>query len=107
MKKAQPISPAKAVELMRNGALLVDLRETEERDSGFIAEARHAPLSTMAPGSIPSAQKPVIFHCRTGKRTTMNEDQLCAATTAGEVYLLDGGFDAWASSGMPTTEKGS
>lgn len=107
MKKAQPISPAKAVELMRDGALLVDIRETEERDGGFISEAHHAPLSAMTPGSIPSDQKPVIFHCRTGKRTTMNEDHLCAATTASEVYILDGGFDAWASSGIPTSKRGS
>ena len=107
MKKAQPISPAKAVELMRDGALLVDIRETEERDSGFISDARHAPLSQIAPGSVTSNGKPVIFHCRTGKRTAMNEEQLSAATTAGEVYLLDGGFDAWATSGLPTTKKGS
>ncbi len=107
MKKAQPISPAKAAELIREGALLVDIRESEERDSGFITEARHAPLSEMKEGSVPSDDKPVIFHCRTGKRTAMNEDQLCAATTADEVFLLEGGFDAWATSGLPTAKKGS
>lgn len=107
MKKAQPISPAKAAELMRDGALLVDIRESEERGSGFISDARHAPLSQITPGSVASDGKPVIFHCRTGKRTAMNEDQLCSATATGDVYILEGGFDAWATSGLPTTREGS
>src|SRR5688572_26279453 len=99
MKKAQSISPEKAAELVRSGALLVDIREAEERNGGFIPGARHAPLSRLQPGSVPSEDQPVIFHCRTGKRTAMKADELCASTTAVEVYLLDGGFDGWASLG--------
>lgn len=107
MKNARPITPEKAAELIRNGALLVDIREAEEREGGFIPAAHHAPLSALQPGSVPSEDQPVIFHCRTGKRTAMKADELCASTTAAEVYVLDGGFDGWASLGLPTAKKGS
>ncbi len=107
MKHPKPISPENAAELVRGGALLVDIRESEERSGGFIFDAQHAPLSGMQPGCVPADGKPVIFHCRTGKRTRMNAQTLCDATDASEVYLLDGGFDAWSEKGLPTTTKGS
>jgi len=107
MKNAKMISPEEVAELVRKGASLVDIRETEERSGGYIPEAQHTPLSAIQAGCIASDGKPVIFHCRTGKRTGMNAEKLCAATDASEVYLLDGGFDAWVEKGLPNSATGS
>lgn len=105
MKAAKPISPEDANVLISSGAKLVDIREAGERDR-VIPEAYHLPLSGIRPDVLSlEHQQPVIFHCRTGRRTTMNVQQLCAATSAPEIYLLDGGFDAWAGAGLPVQTK--
>lgn len=101
MQEAKSISPLDAQALMAAGATLVDIRETEER-SGVLPEAHHLPLSRLAAGALPGAgDRPVIFHCRSGRRTQMNAQQLCAATSAKDIYLLAGGFDAWVAAGLP------
>ena len=41
------VSPAKAKELMDRGAVLVDIREFDERARSRIPAARHAPLSRL------------------------------------------------------------
>ncbi|MBW8880064.1 MAG: rhodanese family protein [Asticcacaulis sp.] len=99
------ISPKAALDLMRDGALLVDIRETPERQGGIIAGARHHPLSTLVPDAVAAAPgQTVIFHCRSGRRTTMSADNLRAATSAEAVFLLDGGIDAWTKSGLPVSK---
>ncbi|MBW8733451.1 MAG: rhodanese family protein [Asticcacaulis sp.] len=100
--RPQPIAPQAAFDLMRDGAVLVDVREMSEREGGTIAGARHHPLSTLVPGEVTAAAgQAVIFHCRSGRRTTVNADNLRAATSAEAVFLLDGGIDAWEKSGLP------
>ncbi len=101
MNTAKSISPQDAKVLISTGARLIDIREAEERDQ-VIPQAYHLPLSGITADVSPlEHDQPVIFHCRTGRRTTMNAQQLCAITSAPEVYLLDSGFDAWAIEGLP------
>lgn len=96
------ITPAEAATLVKNGALLVDVRETAERESGVIPGAAHAPLSVLeltALGAHP--RQAVIFHCRGGGRTTMNAAALKAKAGGCDTYLLKGGIDAWRAAGLP------
>jgi rhodanese-related sulfurtransferase len=96
------ISPAQAVALVRGGALIVDIRETPERDAGIIPGAAHAPLSALASCRISAAPgQPVIFHCKAGGRTRMNADALKRKAGAAETYLLKGGIEAWEAAGLP------
>ncbi|WP_140984687.1 rhodanese-like domain-containing protein [Asticcacaulis tiandongensis] len=105
MNTVKSVSPEDASALISSGARLVDIREAEERDQ-VIPEAYHLPLSGIGPDIMPlSEQQAVIFHCRTGRRTAMNAQKLSAATSAAQVYLLDGGFDAWAGAGLPVQNK--
>jgi rhodanese-related sulfurtransferase len=105
MREAKSISPRDAHALMSSGATLVDIRETEERSS-VVPEARHLPLSSLTAGALPGRRdKPVIFYCRSGRRTVMNAQQLRAATSANDIYLLEGGFDAWVAAGLPVQSQ--
>lgn len=105
MQTSAPISPQDAAERLRDGAVLVDIRETEECET-VISGALHAPLSTLDEAKITAPEgKPVIFHCRSGGRTAMYAQRLCAATDASEIYLLEGGITNWTACGLPVVER--
>ena len=65
------IDAAKARQLIAEGAVLVDVREADERAREHIPGTQHAPLSTLRSVEAPGA-KAVIFHCRSGARTGAN-----------------------------------
>ena len=102
MTRIRPIEPDKARELLRDGGLLVDVREREERASGVIPGAVHAPLSALGHWELPAtAGSPVIFHCRSGGRTASHADALASQAPDSDVYVLEGGIDRWRSAGHP------
>ncbi|MCW5714316.1 MAG: sulfurtransferase [Bauldia sp.] len=98
------IVPFEARKLIDEGAILVDVREAKEHARENIPGARLQPLS--APDSPPpglTAGKPVIFHCQSGARTSMNARRLAARLPAGaDGYVLAGGIEAWRRAGLPT-----
>lgn len=99
------ISPAAAAALVESGALLVDIREADERQSGVIPNAAHAPLSELATCEISADPgQPVIFHCKGGGRTGQNAAVLAEKVSGCEAYVLDGGIDAWRSQGLPVAQ---
>jgi rhodanese-related sulfurtransferase len=98
------ISPAKAKELIDRGAVLVDIREFDERARSRIPAARHAPLSRLDKLEIGTEAPAVIFHCRSGKRTAGYAERL-AQCTDYEAFILDGGIDAWKNAGLPVVEN--
>lgn len=96
------ITPAEAAALVKSGALLVDIRETAERESGVIPDAAQMPLSILGSASLGARPgQPIIFHCRSGGRTTLNAAALKAKAGACDSYLLKGGIDAWRAAGLP------
>ncbi len=101
------VTPQQAAEMMRNGALLVDVREADERARERPAGSGHHPLSRIGgAGPARGAQTPVIFTCRTGNRTSCNAEALAAAAGEG-AYLLDGGLEAWKAAGLPVEQDRS
>jgi rhodanese-related sulfurtransferase len=101
MTAIKTISPERAAQLMREGAVLVDVREADEHARERIPGARHHTLSQL---DIQNPARPgddvLIFHCRSGARTQANADRL-AASNACETYILEGGIDAWKKAGLP------
>jgi len=101
MTSLKSITPHRAAELIRAGAVLVDIREANERARERIPGARHHALSEI--GSKNPARPgdgALIFHCRSGARTQANMRRLAASTTC-EAYFLEGGLDAWRKAGLP------
>lgn len=101
---AKPITPEEAARLVAEGALLVDIREPGEC-ALVIAGAHPAPLSSGAAGIAVQPGQPVIFHCRSGRRTQMNAGALAGAVAADDVYLLEGGIDGWQAAGLPVQRR--
>lgn len=98
-----------ADELAGGHALLVDLREPDERASaGVIPGAVHAPrgmLEFYADPTSPSHRPEfdpdgrVILHCATGSRSALAADALRQLGYA-HVAHLDGGIKAWTETGQ-------
>ena len=97
------ITPEHAHRLLSAGAILVDIRETDEHAREHIPGAYHMPLSSLdeAEAALHDG-KPVIFHCRSGARTLANADRLAArAGDTCEAYAIAGGLNAWRKAGLP------
>lgn len=95
------ISPAEARRLVDEGAVLVDIRDSDEHAREHIPGARHLPLSEIKPGR-PELENPraVIYHCRSGARTMANAETLSSAAQC-EAFVVEGGLDAWRQAGLP------
>jgi rhodanese-related sulfurtransferase len=102
MANLQTISPARAAELVRKGAVLVDIREADEHAREHIPGARHHNLSRIDAESPARADDDVlVFYCHSGARTKGNTARLSAAAPACAAYILEGGLDAWKKAGLP------
>ena len=95
------VAPGQAAELMRGGAVLVDIREAHEHAGERIPGAVHCPLSALAAAApVAAAGQAVVFHCKMGNRTMINADKL-VPLAPGAAYILEGGIEAWKSAGLP------
>jgi rhodanese-related sulfurtransferase len=104
MAALKTVSPERAAELVRAGAVLVDVREADEHARERIPGARHHALTRIDRDSPAlSGDDVLIFHCRSGARTKGNAARLAAAAPKCETYILDGGIDAWKKAGLPVT----
>ncbi len=99
------LSPAEARAAIAAGARLVDIRGADEHLRERIPGSVNLPLDRI--GELPSESGPVIFHCRSGMRTSASAAQLAAAAQGAPAYILTGGIDAWRSAGQATVTNRS
>lgn len=91
------ITPLEAKRLVDDGGVLVDIRGRDEHARERIPGARNLPLGSAVKVE---TSAPVVFHCRSGGRTSANAATLAQAANS-EAYILDGGLDAWKRAGLP------
>jgi len=102
MTELKTISPQDAAELVRKGAVLIDIRDEDEHARERIPGARHHALSRIdAETLLQPGDGILVFHCRSGARTSHNVSRLAGAAESCEAYILDGGLDAWKKAGLP------
>lgn len=102
MTTLKSISPKRASDLLKEGAVLVDIRGADEHAREHIPGARHRPLDTVAErGAVEAGDRALIFHCRSGARTAANADRLANAAGGCEAFILEGGLEAWRRAGLP------
>jgi hydroxyacylglutathione hydrolase len=91
-------------ELLESGAELIDVREKDERDSGYIAGSRNIPyrLLTLGAAELPH-DRPIITICETGPRAAIAASILSARGFDAHP-VVGGGIDSWAAAGKPTVE---
>ena len=94
------VSVVEAAQLMRSGALLLDVRELEEWAAGHAPEAVHLPMSRLsaAPVTLPE-DRPIVCVCHVGARSAAVAAALVGA--GWEAVNLAGGMQAWQSAGLP------
>jgi rhodanese-related sulfurtransferase len=99
------LSPADAKRLLDQGAVLIDIREADEHARESIPGARLMSLSKLHEADLAlHAGKPVIFHCKSGARTTGNAGRLADQLDgACDAYIVEGGIDAWKKAGLPVS----
>jgi phage shock protein E len=69
----------KARQLLRDRAVIVDVRSPGEFESGHLSAALNIPLGTLAgeaPRRIPDRDQAVLLHCLSGGRSEMARQQL-------------------------------
>ena len=109
------LTPEECRAELSQGALLVDLREPEERqEHGVIAGALHVPRGMLEFRADPATSyhlsefqpdRQIILHCASGMRSALAADTLLQMGY-GQVGHIDGGFAAWKASGQPTERLG-
>jgi rhodanese-related sulfurtransferase len=94
------ISVDEVEDLVRDGALLVDIREKDEWDEARISGAEFKPMSTINDWwqELP-ADRTVILYCRSGNRSAHAVNALVGQAGLSNVLNLTGGILAWAASG--------
>ncbi|MGA2757872.1 MAG: rhodanese-like domain-containing protein [Solirubrobacteraceae bacterium] len=99
------ITAQRAAELMAGGATVIDVRESYEREAGYIAGTRHIELERLASSADQiDRDRPVVFHCRLGMRSAMAASAFRAA--GYDAYTLTGGIQAWVDAGLPIEPDG-
>ena len=90
--------------LLEQGAELIDVREKDERDTGYIAGSRNIPYRLLALGEADLPRdRPIVTICETGPRAAIAASILSARGFDAHP-VVNGGIDAWAAAGKPTVE---
>jgi glyoxylase-like metal-dependent hydrolase (beta-lactamase superfamily II)/rhodanese-related sulfurtransferase len=90
--------------LLERGAELIDVREKDERDTGYIAGSRNIPyrLLTLGEADLPR-DKAIVTICESGPRAV-----IAASILARDGFdahpVVDGGIDSWVAAGKATVE---
>ncbi|HEY5804486.1 MAG TPA: molybdopterin-synthase adenylyltransferase MoeB [Lysobacter sp.] len=100
----EEISPAEALRRQRSGTLLIDVRESHERATGFAEGARgvaRADLEAQPQLAIPDREAEVMLICQSGRRS-LQAAQVLQAAGYTRVSSVDGGTTRWITEGLPT-----
>ena len=108
----QALEPLETVELddleglLRGGEVdVIDVRELDERDSGFIPGSRHIPYRLLrAYGATVADGKPVVTICESGARAAVAASVLAAAGVDARP-VLRGGIADWHRAGGHTVSR--
>jgi len=97
------LDPKQALERMRHGARLVDVRDSGERASGMAEGAigiDRAALEDNPGGHLPDREGEILLICQSGQRS-MRAAEALAATGYRNLASVVGGTTAWQAAGLP------
>jgi glyoxylase-like metal-dependent hydrolase (beta-lactamase superfamily II)/rhodanese-related sulfurtransferase len=89
--------------LLESGAEVIDVRERDERDEGYIAGTRNIPYRLLPVVDDLPDDRPVVTICESGARAGIAASILAAKGVPARP-VLDGGITAWAARGGSTVE---
>lgn len=97
------ISVADAAQSIKNGVLVIDVREQNEYDQAHIENSVLVPLSTVSAekiNEINPQNKTILIHCHAGKRSKVAANIILSQGYVGEILELDEGISAWIEFGQ-------
>ena len=97
------ISVADAAQSIKNGVLVIDVREQNEYDQAHIENSVLVPLSTVSAekiNEINPQNKTILIHCQAGKRAKVAANIIVSQGYDGEILELDEGISAWIEFGQ-------
>ena len=105
MSELRNINVAEALTRVRDGALLLDVREDNEWEAGRAADATHIALSAV-PDHLEDFTKErlIVCVCRSGARSARAATFLLQ--NGYDAINLEGGMLAWADEGEPLVGDG-
>ncbi len=96
------VDPGQVHEVLGNGAVIVDVRETEEVAQGKIPGAIHVPrgyLESRIEGAAPDRSQRVVLYCASGNRSALAAKTLMDDLGYEHVESLTGGITLWKDRG--------
>lgn len=87
-------------------AVVVDIRDQAEYARGHVINAKSFPAKVLDERKAEIEKlkgKPVIVSCDTGTRAAASADKLRALGLT-DVFVLQGGFNAWRNAGLPVSK---
>ena len=98
------VGPTDAQDLLRGGALLVDVRDQREWDAGHAPKAKHHPRRGLHASSVRlPRERIIVVVCRSGNRSVRAAKVL---TKAGfDAVNLAGGMTAWKAAGLALVDS--
>ena len=100
--RIEEVDPADVREQIRNGAVLVDVREAEEWSTGHIPGAKHVPksyLESRIEGAAQDRSQHVILYCQSGNRSAWAARTLIEDLGYENVESMTGGITLWKDRG--------
>jgi rhodanese-related sulfurtransferase len=99
MSRIENVDVARALELLEEGALLLDVREDDEWNAGHAPPARHVALSSVPDflDELPR-ERVIVCVCRSGGRSARAGQFLIEQ--GFDAVNLDGGMMAWHDAGI-------
>jgi len=79
LKRARQISSTDALEFLKNGALVIDVRSTAEFKSSHLPQALNIPfdeIETLLPRSVKDKDRVLLLHCQSGMRSGVAKARL-------------------------------
>jgi phage shock protein E len=102
--RIREVTPAEAAKEQAAGAVLIDVRETEEFERGHAAGAVHlgrGVLELQIEELVPDVATPILLYCGGGSRSALSADSLQKMGYAN-VASISSGFRGWTMLGLPT-----
>jgi sulfur-carrier protein adenylyltransferase/sulfurtransferase len=104
-EQVEEIDPGDVQALNGDGAVIVDVRESEEWDQGHLPGARHVPrghLESRIEGATSDRDTRVILYCASGNRSALAAKTLQEELGYKNVASMRGGFTLWKDRGYAT-----
>jgi phage shock protein E len=103
--RVKQVTPGEAHEQQAQGAVLIDVRETEEFAKGHAVDAKHISrgvLELKIEEAVSDPAMPIICYCGGGSRSALAAESLQRMGYTN-VASLATGFNGWKQAGLPTS----